>query len=69
MKKGTCPKCGSTEIRTNRRKIHQGDHFYLGSAGLTGLYCHSYVCLDCGYLEDYVEPKYLAKMAEKWDKI
>ncbi len=66
MKKGNCPKCGGTEIRTNRGNAHQTDHHYLGSVGITGIRCHVYVCTDCGYLEDYVDRDALAKIREKW---
>lgn len=65
MKSGTCPKCGSKDIRC---KQDAGDHHQMGTAGFSNVYCTVYVCAGCGFLEDFIEGDSLSKVREKWPK-
>lgn len=71
MSLNKCPKCGSDQI----------DSGHVVSAGIveyrtartrspfkTGK-CQAYACLDCGYVELYVDPEYRGKVREMPQKI
>jgi predicted nucleic-acid-binding Zn-ribbon protein len=68
MKYGQCPKCESEEVHVvstirNDIIIPLGV-FSVGSA--TNLY----VCVECGYIEIYVQDKTdLPKIAERWPRL
>ncbi len=73
---GICPKCNSLEIYNNsnqsfnRRKILQ----IVNPTKIfdRGVALNSYICLECGYVEDYVSQKDLEKRREiiryRWKK-
>jgi predicted nucleic-acid-binding Zn-ribbon protein len=71
MKNGICPKCGSTEIHTKADAFSFG----VGAVALPiSLFSTAqvipYVCVQCGYLEMYVdEPKQRRGLAAKWPKL
>lgn len=59
-----CPKCGSDKIDSGHivsagiveyRTDQTGSPFNSGK-------CRAYTCLDCGYVEIYVNPDYLDKI-------
>jgi hypothetical protein len=64
-----CPKCDGSEI----------DSGWILSAGkiayksdtqrypFSGGNCRTYVCIDCGFVESYVDSEYLAKIKAKVD--
>ena len=68
-----CPNCGSTEIYRNK-----GRNFgYRGTIHIdfwTAFFVKVYVCVDCGYSEEYIEDKHLkdqkrmGKIKSKWQK-
>ena len=65
-----CPKCSSTQIEKgwilSAGKIaFQADNM---SYPFTGGNVRSYICLECGYLESYVEKEYLDKVIAKNQK-
>jgi hypothetical protein len=73
MKDGTCPKCGSTEVRTTRDDFGYRDggaKIYLSTSMLTeGSPVDTYLCTGCGYYERFVvDADKLAQVAEKWPK-
>ena len=67
MLSGICPKCGSNEVYASSnvgwRKILL-NRVVLGRAKIM-IYC----CVDCGYVEEYVPAKDLAKSAKYWQRI
>lgn len=68
MKDGTCPKCGSDDVRTRAPTPNNG----AGSLMITtwtSIYLQTYVCLACGYLESYVPEHKRSKIAEKWTRV
>ena len=61
MKSGICPKCGSREVHSQMTGGRRGTlsiGLWRGTALL-----RTYVCTDCGYLEEYDED------ADKWRAI
>ena len=74
MKNGLCPKCNSTNVFMKNNGIWLGGHtlpltIFPGSIG-SGANCESYVCVDCGYFENYVVTKeLLEEIRQKWNKV
>lgn len=70
-----CPKCNGTEIYTDRGLAKRGDRTSIAISSWSKLFLDTYVCLECGYLEEYVEdeylkdPKKMAKAKENWRKL
>ena len=59
MRAGTCPKCGGTEI------LHIDGRSVIGGvipAGWTGAKVNRFLCIGCGYSEEWIEPKDIAKL-------
>jgi len=62
IRTGVCPKCGAKDIRfsgwgTSRLVVFKGIHVEL------------YVCVSCGYLEEYVNRYDLKKLADSWGRV
>ncbi|RPI16033.1 MAG: hypothetical protein EHM58_12795 [Ignavibacteriae bacterium] len=69
---GKCPKCGSTEIYTNEKLSKRGERSILAVTSWVQVYVLNYVCLSCGYFEEYIEKlneKELEKFKTEWNKI
>ena len=78
MKKGICTKCSGTNVYANSNLPARGDR-----AGLLGhdgwpsstLWLHAYVCIDCGFFEEYLridvlsDVKRIDKIKDNWTKI
>ena len=64
MKSGTCPKCSSTEIYTKRNGIQSDIAFRFAYLALRAPYLDAYICMSCGYFEQYI-----ADVAELHDDI
>ncbi len=66
MKMQKCPKCGSTNIDTGKVQsagtigYKSDEHKVLFNSNT-----HSYCCLDCGYVETYVDQEYLERIKAK----
>ncbi len=60
---GKCPKCGGTEIRRGKRGGYsavtgiEGWQGWISAADTT-----AYVCVDCGFVEEYLTDKSLKKI-------
>ena len=67
MKNGVCPKCQSTEIYTDARQPKRGDRCSLPVTTWTKVFVDLYICLRCGFFEEYIRPEDLKneKMMEK----
>jgi Zn ribbon nucleic-acid-binding protein len=71
MRKGRCPKCNATDLRSKTgsligwRGVLSGVGFWRGTAKIS-----TYVCVKCGYVEDYVnDSKDLEAISEKWESV
>ena len=69
MKSGKCPKCGSTDIYSNKDKFKKGYHSIIDFAALKNIMSETFICGNCGFVEDYTMKKYLEKIKSKWTKI
>ena len=67
MKSGQCPKCGSPEVyHRTRGPLEEGVSISLWAAATLD----TYVCTNCGYVEDYVlDDSNFAKIVKKWAKV
>lgn len=69
---GKCPKCGSTEVYTNANLPPRGERALLAISGWGQAYIYNYICVNCGYLEEYIEKsneKKLDKIKTEWTKV
>jgi len=67
VKHGTCPKCGSTEIR--KEEAGSARDFLPGGSIFNPVHLANYACVSCGYLESYVVRDDLELLKEKWAKV
>lgn len=65
---GKCPKCGGDEIYSDRSRWTKSSRSYVGISGMSQFTVDTYVCVNCGYLEEYAAEKYLKQNSWK-DKI
>ncbi len=63
-----CPKCNSEEVYTDTIYTKSSERMILPVSGFTRIYFDIYVCINCGYFEEYVADKDL-KDEKKIDKI
>jgi predicted nucleic-acid-binding Zn-ribbon protein len=75
MKKNkVCPKCASTEVYNNSQRRTKGHRSYITINAWAGLSIDSYICLECGYIEEYLSEKHLqnlkrmTKIKKTWQK-
>lgn len=54
-----CPKCQSKEIYTNAGDRKAGDRIRMPIDNWTGFMIDMYFCIQCGYIEEYIEEKSL----------
>jgi predicted nucleic-acid-binding Zn-ribbon protein len=66
MRKGVCPKCGATDIRWKNRGGWGGN---LNTGFLKIARVDKFVCVSCGYLEEYVIRADRKKIADSWDPV
>ncbi len=64
---GTCPKCGGTDVRVQRRAF--GHRNYLPAGWFSQLRVGNYACATCGYLESFIDPADLKKLARAWPRL
>jgi predicted nucleic-acid-binding Zn-ribbon protein len=69
MKTGKCPKCNSTEIYFKENVISiEGSQIRISPLSHTPV--NHYVCVDCGYVENYIShPKKIKRIKNNWVKI
>ena len=70
-----CPKCNGTELYSNQGISKSGDRSFVQVTGSVKLFVDVYVCLECGYFEEYIEKedlesqKKIDKTKSVWRKI
>lgn len=73
MKSGQCPKCGSREVFSNtNRKFPALNTMTIGSGNFGNRYAYldTYVCVRCGYVENYVAKQAdLNYIQEEWSSV
>jgi predicted nucleic-acid-binding Zn-ribbon protein len=75
LKSGTCPKCGSPDVYTNRDLPKRGERMQLVVSSMIWYFLDTYVCINCGHFEEYVNDKEIKdasiidKIRETWKKV
>lgn len=77
LQTGKCPKCSGNEIYTNKLTQKAGERCVIAIAPISfaKLFVDSYICLACGYLEEYTsnddlnDAGKIDKIKEEWLKI
>lgn len=63
MYSATCPKCGGTKIvRVNGTRESYGDGNNMRIGLMTFVMIHRYICCNCGFTEEWIDPKDLARV-------
>ena len=68
----SCPKCQKSEIYTNQGLTKRGDRAILPLSSFGRLFITTYICAECGYIEEYVEneelnnEKKMIKLRKNW---
>ena len=75
-KTGICPKCNASEIYTNSKEKPRGERSSIPlSAWASYLTVTTYICLECGFVEEYITPndllneKKIEKIRTTWRKV
>jgi predicted nucleic-acid-binding Zn-ribbon protein len=73
MKNGTCPKCNSSNVFKKIKGVSFGSYpirVNTGGMMVGGTEFDSYVCVDCGYFENYIlDTVKLEEVKNKWTKV
>lgn len=71
MRDGICPKCDSRKIHTNETaNVTNRNRLHVDAWSLNDVMITTYVCGNCGYLEQYVMFKEeLDMIVEKWPTV
>ena len=72
MKNGTCPKCNSSNVFKKIKGVLVGNGVITVNSGFSimGSEFESYLCVDCGYFENYIMDKAkLQEVQQKWAKV
>lgn len=54
-----CPKCGSSNVKIDGQRPSFGG--YMASYLIEGMWMRSHICLNCGYMENWLSKKQLDK--------
>jgi predicted nucleic-acid-binding Zn-ribbon protein len=70
MKRGICPKCGSTEVYAGTNVSFKSGTYSSNAIPVTFWHyapLDNYVCADCGYVESYIaDVAQLERIRENW---
>ena len=76
LKSGACPRCGGKEVYSDKDKeTRHNERAYMMASPMTGFTIDTYMCLACGYFEEYFKDKdvksekTISKIKEKWTKV
>ncbi len=70
MKNGICPKCNSFEVYVLPPKWPSNNFHKIPIDGLTLASVTQYICVDCGYVEEYVsDASKLEKIRQNWSRV
>ena len=75
LKTGTCPKCGSNEVYTDRELVKRGERMQLVVSSWKWFFLDTYICLTCGHFEEHIretelrDEKTIEKVKETWKKV
>ena len=75
MKSGICPVCGCNDVFTDSSLPKRGDRMVIPISGMRMLFTDCYVCLECGYFEEFIvendlrDDKKREKIKLTWKKV
>jgi predicted nucleic-acid-binding Zn-ribbon protein len=75
LKSGTCPKCGSNEVYTDRELVKRGERMQLVISSWKWYFLDTYICLACYHFEEHIaekekgDPKVIEKIKETWKRV
>ena len=76
MLNGICPKCGAHEVYSGAEVIYKSNQYHMNSIPIKGSFLTSYValnnyvCVECGYVESYIEdPGKAEEISRHWPKV
>lgn len=75
LRSGKCPKCGSSEVYTDRELPKRGERMQLIISSMKRYFLDTYVCLSCFYFEEFVsdsdklDSKKIDKIKQDWKKV
>jgi ribosomal protein S27AE len=73
LKSGVCPKCDGNEVYFTENEYDKvlphefGKSLMIG--GRPSPVVDNFVCGNCGYIEFFVRPRYLAVVKKNWDRM
>ena len=65
----TCPKCGGHDILRVPGKSGAygvGNNIQMGMTYFSAVLVHRYVCCNCGYSEEWIDPSDLERLKERF---
>lgn len=70
MKNGVCPVCGSEDIyyRPAKSFLSNSQRNYFQVSGFSTFSLESYVCKNCGLLQDFIPDENIEKVCSKLKK-
>ena len=65
----TCPKCGGHDILRVPGKsgpYGAGNNLQMGFTYFSAVLVHRYICCNCGYTEEWIDPADLGRLKERF---
>ena len=75
LKIGNCPRCSSIEVYTDTIYTKSSERMILPVSGFHRIYFDIYICVSCGYFEEYVaekdlkDEKKIGKIKKNWKRV
>jgi len=75
LQSGICPKCGSTEVYSNKGQNKRGDRMQLVISSMKWFFLDTYICTNCFHFKEYVadadksDTKIIDKIKSDWKKV
>ena len=66
MKNGICSKCGGKDVHLEQSPAYRNG---LRASFFRPLRLSNYICADCGYVESYVQARYLVSVRENLERV
>ena len=70
MKNGICPKCNGSEVYVLPAKGPSNNFHRIPIEGLASAKLTQYICVDCGYVEEYIDDETkLEQIRQNWIRV
>jgi hypothetical protein len=69
-----CPRCKGTDIYSDEGLSKRGDRVALGVDSWSRIFVATYVCLTCGFIDEYIDKEHMdekriGKIKANWKKL